>query len=134
MDYIFTFLVYLIEILQKRYKGLFIVEAMSPSGNKWIKKYKPKKVSSKRKNSNKFIIDETQIKVGSQYISGSGLQSIEPKHRQILQIDLSSERTMLVAERFIIASLINNKFDKCPVSTDCGLSVFGRRTSYPFLI
>jgi putative transposase len=27
---------------------------------------------------------------------------------------------MLVAERFIIASLINNKFDKCPVSTDCG--------------
>ena len=50
---------------------------------KWIKKYKPKKVSSKRKKSNEFIIDETQIKVGSQYISGSGLQSIEPKHRQI---------------------------------------------------
>jgi len=67
MDYIFTFLVYLIEILQKRYKGLFI-EAMSPSGNKWIKKYKPKKVSSKRKKSNEFIIDETQIKIGSQYI------------------------------------------------------------------
>jgi putative transposase len=39
---------------------------------KWIKKYKPKKVSSKRKKSNEFIIDETQIKVdwlvGSQYI------------------------------------------------------------------
>jgi len=36
MDYIFTFLVYLIEIiLQKRYKGLFIVQDMSPSGNKW---------------------------------------------------------------------------------------------------
>jgi transposase-like protein len=44
--------------------------------------------------------------------------AIEPKHRQILQIDLSSERTMLVAERFI-ASLIN-KFGKCPVSTDGG--------------
>jgi hypothetical protein len=60
-----TFLVYLIEIiLQRRYKGLFIVQAMSPSGNKWIKKkYKPKKVSSKRKKSNEFIIDETQIKV-----------------------------------------------------------------------
>ncbi len=70
MDYIFTFLVYLIEIiLQKHYKGLFIVQDMSPSGNKWIKKYKPKKVSSKRKKSNEFIIDETQIKVGSsQYI------------------------------------------------------------------
>jgi hypothetical protein len=65
MDYIFTFLVYLIEIiLQKRYKGLFIVQDMPPSGNKWIKKYKPKKVSSKRKKSYEFIIDETQIKVG----------------------------------------------------------------------
>ena len=90
---------------------------------KWIKKYKPKKVSSKRKKSNEFIIDETQIKVGSQYIWL--WVAIEPKHRQILQIDLSSERTMLVAERFIIASLINNKFGKCPVSTD------GGRTWYP---
>jgi hypothetical protein len=37
---------------------------MSSSGNKWIKKkYKPKKVSSKRKKSNEFITDETQIKV-----------------------------------------------------------------------
>ena len=86
MDYIFTFLVYLIEILQKRYKGLFIDRRSHVSIWKWIKKkYKPKKVSSKRKKSNEFIIDETQIKVGSQniYISGSGLQSIEPKHRQI---------------------------------------------------
>ena len=54
---------------------------------KWIKKYKPKKVSSKRKKSNEFIIDETQIKVGSQYIWL--WVAIEPKHRQILQIDLS---------------------------------------------
>jgi hypothetical protein len=39
IDYIFTFLAYLIEIvLQRRYKGLFIVQAMSTSGNKWIKK------------------------------------------------------------------------------------------------
>ena len=67
MDYIFTFLVYLIEILQKRYKGLFIVETMSPSGNGL--RNTSQKVSSKRKKSNEFIIDETQIKVGSsQYI------------------------------------------------------------------
>jgi transposase-like protein len=65
MDYIFTFLVYLIEILQKRYKGLFIDRRSHVSIWKWIKKYKPKKVlSSKRKKSNEFIIDETQIKVG----------------------------------------------------------------------
>ena len=48
---------------------------------KWIKKYKPKQVSSKRKKSKEFIIDETQIKVGSQYISF--WVAIEPKHRQI---------------------------------------------------
>jgi hypothetical protein len=68
MDSIFTFLVYLIEILQKRYKGLFIVQAMSPSGNNRLRNTS-QKVSSKRKKSNEFIIDETQIKVGSsQYI------------------------------------------------------------------
>ena len=119
MDYIFTFLVYLIEILQKRYKGLFI-EAMSPSGNKWIKKYKPKKVSSKRKKSNEFIIDETQIKIGSQYIwlwvAINWAKTNIGKYFRLIY--LSSERTMLVAERFI-ASLIN-KFGKCPVSTDGG--------------
>ena len=61
---------------------------MSPSGNGLRKNTSQKKVSSKRKKSNEFIIDETQIKVGSQYISGSGLQSIEPKHKHIiLQID-----------------------------------------------
>ena len=68
MDYIFTFLVYLIEIiLQKRYKGLFIEEAMSPSGN-GSRSTSQRKYLAKEK-SNEFIIDETQIKVGSsQYI------------------------------------------------------------------
>jgi hypothetical protein len=38
-------------------------------------------------------------------------------NKQILYIDISFERTMLiVAERFIVASLINN-FGKHPVST-----------------
>jgi putative transposase len=44
--------------------------------------------------------------------------AIEPKHKQILQVDMSFERTMLVAERFI-ASLLN-EFGKHPVSTDGG--------------
>jgi putative transposase len=47
---------------------------------------------------------------------------IEPKHRRILHIDISFERNMHVAERFI-ASLIN-KFGKHPISTDGG-------TGYP---
>jgi len=83
---------------------------------KWIQKYKPQKLSSNRKNINEYIIDETQLKVGSQFIWI--WIAIEPKHRQILQIDISFERTMLIAERFI-ASLIN-KFGKHPVSTDGG--------------
>ena len=54
-------------------------------------------------------------------------------------IYLSSERTMLVAERFIIASLIN-KFGKCPVSTDGGTwypqacQFLDVEHLYPFLI
>ena len=83
---------------------------------KWIQKYKPQKISSKRKKINEFIIDETQLKVGSRYIWL--WVAIEPKHKQILQVDISFERTMLVAERFI-ASLINT-YGKHPVSTDGG--------------
>ena len=50
---------------------------------------------------------------------------MEPKHRQILHMDISFERTMLiVAERFI-TSLINI-YGKHPVST-----ADGERTWYP---
>ncbi|MER5174782.1 MAG: hypothetical protein ABJB76_04965 [Candidatus Nitrosocosmicus sp.] len=61
---------------------------------KWIQRYKPQKVSSKRKKIDEFIMDETQIKVGSQYIWL--WVAIEPINRQILQIDISFERTMPV--------------------------------------
>ena len=84
---------------------------------KWIQKYKPKKVANKRKKVEEFIVDETQIKIGAKYIWL--WVAIEPKHRQILlQIDISFERTMLVAERFI-SSLIDT-YDKNSVSTDGG--------------
>ncbi len=85
---------------------------------KWIQKYKPtKKVANKRKKVEEFIVDETQIQIGSKYIWL--WVAIEPKHRQILlQIDISFERTMLVAERFI-SSLIDI-YDKHSVSTDGG--------------
>ena len=63
-----------------------------------------------------YIVDETQIKVGSRHVWL--WVAIEPKHREILQIDVSFERAMLVAERFI-ASLIN-MHGKHPVSTDGG--------------
>jgi putative transposase len=83
---------------------------------KWIQKYKPQKVSNNRKKIDEFIIDETLLKIGSKYVWL--WVAIEPKHRQILQIDISFERTMLVAERFV-SSLIN-KYGKHSVSTDGG--------------
>ena len=98
-------------------KALYgIIDKSHVSIWKWMQKYKPKKkISFKRRRINEFIVDETQIKVGSQYI-WLWIAIIEPKHRQILQLDISFERSMLVAERFLY-SLID-KYDKHPISTD----------------
>ncbi|HZH38855.1 MAG TPA: hypothetical protein VEX17_02200, partial [Bacillales bacterium] len=71
---------------------------------KWIQKYNPRKILSKKRKINGFVIDETLIRVGSKYVWL--WVAIEPKHKQILQVDMSFERTILVAERFI-ASLID---------------------------
>ena len=53
-------------------------------------------------------------------ISGSGLQLSQNIGKYFRLIYLSSERTMLVAEHFIIIASLINKFGKCPVSTDGG--------------
>ena len=83
---------------------------------KWIQKYPLKKISSTKTKVSEFIIDETLIKFGFDLIWL--WVAIEPKHRQILHINISFERTMLVAER-LIASLVD-KYGKHPVSTDGG--------------
>ncbi len=69
-----------------------------------------------QKKIDEFIIDETLIKIGSKY--AWLWVAIEPKHRQILQIDISFERNMLIAERFL-SSLIK-KYGKHHISTDGG--------------
>ena len=51
---------------------------------KWIQKYKPQKISSKRKRISEFIIDETLVKVGPEYIWL--WVTIEPENRQILAL------------------------------------------------
>jgi putative transposase len=43
---------------------------------------------------------------------------IEPKHKEILAMDISKERNMFVVEHFI--SDIVHKYDPQPVSTDGG--------------
>ena len=83
---------------------------------KWIQKYKPQKISSKRKRISEFIIDETLVKVGPEYIWL--WVTIEPEDRQILALTVSKERNMFVAERFM-SDLVKG-FEKHPVSTDGG--------------
>ena len=51
---------------------------------KWIQKYKPQKISIKRKSISEFIIDETLIKVGPEYIWL--WVTIEPENRRILAL------------------------------------------------
>ncbi len=86
----------------------------------WIQKYHPKKISSKRKRIAEYIIDETLIKVGSQYIwlwIGSHRTKKQTNSRTSLA-NKSKERNMLIAERFI--SGLVRIHGKHPVSTDRG--------------
>lgn len=81
---------------------------------KWIQKYKPQKISSKRKKIKEFVIDETLIKVGSpEYIWLWVI--IEPESNIILD-SAYKELNMLIAERFV--SILVKTFRPHPVSTD----------------
>jgi putative transposase len=82
----------------------------------WIQKYKPEMLSSRKIRITEFIIDETIIKVGSEYIWL--WIAIEDDNREILQISISKERNMFVAERFIL-NLVK-RYGEHPVSTDGG--------------
>ncbi len=82
----------------------------------WIQKYKPEMVSAHRKKILEYIIDETLIKVGSEFVWL--WVAIEPQNRQILALSISKERIMFVPERFIsgLVKIHGNH----PVSTDGG--------------
>ncbi len=82
----------------------------------WIQKYKPRMMSTHRKKISEFIIDETLIKVGSEYVWL--WVAIEPDNKQILALTISKERNMFVAERFIAGLVRNHGYH--PVSTDGG--------------
>ncbi len=82
----------------------------------WIQKYKPERIERKRKRIDEFIIDETQIKVGSEHLWL--WVAIEPKNKVILALNISKERNMFVAERFIVGLV--KIHGKHPVSTDGG--------------
>jgi putative transposase len=62
----------------------------------WIQRYKPKRLFQSRRTISGYIIDETLIKAGSDYVWL--WVAIEPKDKMILGIRISIERSMLVAE------------------------------------
>ena len=74
----------------------FLVNRNHVSIWNWIQKYRPQKVSIKRKRISEYVIDETQLKVGSENIWL--WVAIEPKNKRILALSISKERNMFVAK------------------------------------
>jgi len=83
---------------------------------KWIQKHHPRKICSKRKKIEEFIVDETLLKVGPELIWL--WIAIKPENRQILAQTITQDRNMLIAERFL--SGVVRDYGKHPVSTDGG--------------
>ena len=80
--------------------------------------YKPTKVwQKKRTKISQFIIDETVIRVGREVVVWLWV-AIEPKTKSILDMPISLERSILVAEQFL--QDLFKKYGKNPVSTDDG--------------
>ena len=82
----------------------------------WIQKYKPKRLSSKKKTVKGFVVDETLLKIGSELIWL--WVAIEPTSKEIPSVSISKERNMFVAERFL-SDLLEEHGER-PVSTDGG--------------
>ncbi len=100
----------------KALSGLHIVERSHTAIRDWIQKYQPERMYYRRSEISEFIVDETQLKVGSELIWL--WVAIEPKNRQILALSISKERNMFVAERFI-GGLVK-RHGQHPISTDGG--------------
>ena len=82
----------------------------------WIQKHQPERLFFRETKVSELIIDEAQIKVGSEHI---WLRvAIESETRNILAMRMSKERNMFVAERFL-SNLVKD-YGKHPLSTDGG--------------
>jgi putative transposase len=96
---------------------LHIVKRSHVSIWKWIQNFRHRKISSTRRNKiSEYIVDETILQVGPEYIWL--WVAIEPENGQILAQDITQERNMLIAERFL--SGVVRYYGNHPVSTDGG--------------
>jgi putative transposase len=85
----------------------------------WIQWYQPKKILQIKRKVSEFIIDETLLKVGENYvwiILNAVWIAIEPIDKIVLGIRISIERSILVAEQVIQKLAI--EYGKHPVYTD----------------
>ena len=94
---------------------LLLVKISHVSIWNWLQKYRPWKYLKNNKI-HQYIIDETAIKAGSELIWLWVI--IEPKYKEILAVDISKERNMFVAERFL--SHVVNKYGLHSVWSDGG--------------
>jgi putative transposase len=66
----------------------------------WIQRYKPRKIIQSRKRIAEFIIDETLIKAGNEYVWLLWI-AVKPANKIVLGIRISFEMNILIAEQFI---------------------------------
>ena len=101
----------------KALSHLHIVKRSHVAIWKWIQKFRHRRISStRRKKISEYIVDETILQVGPEYIWL--WITIEPKNREILALTISKERNMFIAERFL--SGVVRYYGIHPVSTDGG--------------
>jgi len=82
----------------------------------WIQKYNPQRLYYNNKTKIFEFILDTHIKVGSELVWL--WVAIEPASKEVLRLNISKERNMFVAERFL--SNVVKEYGEHPVSTDGG--------------
>jgi putative transposase len=96
-----------------------------------MQKYKPEKIFYNRMKISKFIVDETQIKVGKDYF-WLWVVAIKPKDKDILLHihNISAERnTCLLQNIHLLRSLVK-KYGKYPFSTDDGRTWYAQACKF----
>jgi putative transposase len=91
---------------------------------KWLQKYKPKRHLKKKKIKEYSCIqkDETAIKAGSSELIWLWWVIIEPKHKEILAMDISKERNMFICHYWTISlsEVVQKRYGLHSVSSSDG--------------
>jgi putative transposase len=83
-------------------------------------KVRASEIIIREKEGFEYVIDETVIKVGPEYV-WIWIATIEAENKEILGISISKEQNMFVTERFL--SDVVEKYGEHPVSSDGGIGI-----------